>query len=212
MATETTVRRANAEDADQLTRTLAAAFADDPVFSWLLPPRTRARERRMLTLFGALVGSYLPKGESHLAGGGDAVALWAPPGKWETPMSDIITQLGPFLGALRWRALHSLRTLLAVEAAHPREPQHWYLGFLGTIPSRQGQGLGAELLRSKLVEVDAAGLPAYLESSNPRNISLYRRHGFEVVQELPLPWGCPPVWRMWRAAPLIAGNAHLDTG
>jgi hypothetical protein len=29
--------------------------------------------------------------------------------------------------------------------------------------------------------VDAEGLPAYLESSNPRNISFYERHGFEVV-------------------------------
>ena len=28
---------------------------------------------------------------------------------------------------------------------------------------------------------DAAGLPAYLESSNPRNISLYERHGFEIM-------------------------------
>jgi len=31
---------------------------------------------------------------------------------------------------------------------------------------------------------DEEGLPAYLESSNPRNISLYRRFGFEAVGEI----------------------------
>jgi ribosomal protein S18 acetylase RimI-like enzyme len=37
-----------------------------------------------------------------------------------------------------------------------------------------------------LKRVDAEHVPAYLESSNPRNISLYRRHGFEVVTTIQL--------------------------
>ena len=32
-----------------------------------------------------------------------------------------------------------------------------------------------------MIGVDRDGLPAYLESSNPANISLYERHGFEVM-------------------------------
>ncbi len=31
---------------------------------------------------------------------------------------------------------------------------------------------------------DADGLIAYLESSNPRNISLYERHGFEIMGKI----------------------------
>jgi ribosomal protein S18 acetylase RimI-like enzyme len=181
-----------------LASTLTAAFADDPVFAWLLPPSSASRERRLLALFAGLVNSYLPKGSSYLAAEGEAVALWAPPGKWQTPMGDLFTQIGPFLGALRWRALHSLRTLFAVEGAHPKQPPHLYLGFLGTLPARQGQGLGAQLLRTVLEDPDHAGVPAYLESSNPRNLTLYRRHGFEVVEQLSPPWGCPPIYRMWR--------------
>src|SRR5947209_7085375 len=141
-----------------MAATLAAAFADDPVFSWLLPPGAPGREARMLTMFGALANSYLAKNCCDMAGGGDAVAMWSPPGKWETPMSDIFSQIGPFVGALRWRAIHSLRTLLAVEKAHPKKPEHWYLGFLGTVPARQGQGLGAELLRERLAEADRLGM------------------------------------------------------
>jgi ribosomal protein S18 acetylase RimI-like enzyme len=35
-----------------------------------------------------------------------------------------------------------------------------------------------------LKAVDRNGLIAYLESSNPKNISLYQRHGFEVTSEI----------------------------
>ena len=63
---------------------------------------------------------------------------------------------------------------------HPQEP-HWYLPFIGVDPVRQGQGIGAALLRPILEKCDAERLPAYLESSNPRNRPLYQRHGFEMV-------------------------------
>ena len=133
-----------------------------------------------------------------MAGDGRAVALWAPPGKWQTPVGDILGSAGTMLGALRFRTIHGLRSLLTVEGAHPKSPEHWYLGFLGTAPEHQGRGLGADLLREVLARADEAGTAAYLESSNPRNLTLYRRHGFEVVEELKMPWDCPPVWRMWR--------------
>ena len=63
---------------------------------------------------------------------------------------------------------------------HPDEP-HWYLPLIGVDPAQQGKGLGDALMRHALVRCDRAGQPAYLESSNPRNISLYRRHGFEEL-------------------------------
>ncbi len=36
-------------------------------------------------------------------------------------------------------------------------------------------------MKHTLARVDAERLPAYLESSNPRNIPFYERHGFEVI-------------------------------
>jgi ribosomal protein S18 acetylase RimI-like enzyme len=60
---------------------------------------------------------------------------------------------------------------------HPQEP-HWYLPLIGVDPARQGQHLGDRLMAHALARCDADGLPAYLESSNPRNISFYQRHGF----------------------------------
>ena len=45
--------------------------------------------------------------------------------------------------------------------------------------------------------IDESGKPAYLESSNPRNISLYQRHGFEVLGEIRS--GAAPMYKLsWR--------------
>ena len=42
-------------------------------------------------------------------------------------------------------------------------------------------GLGTVLMKHALRRCDEEGVPAYLESSNPRNISFYERHGFKIV-------------------------------
>jgi GNAT superfamily N-acetyltransferase len=79
---------------------------------------------------------------------------------------------------------------------HPKEP-HWYLPILAVEPLAQGKGLGSALMRHALEVADDAGVPAYLESSNPRNIPLYLRHGFEVLGEIQIGAG-PRVTPMFR--------------
>ncbi len=76
-----------------------------------------------------------------------------------------------------------LGTFEKMEQWHPEEP-HWYLPIIGVEPNAQGKGLGAELMRHAVVRCDQERALAYLESSNPRNISLYLRHGFEVMGEI----------------------------
>jgi len=66
--------------------------------------------------------------------------------------------------------------------------------FVGTL--RQ---IGSRLMKHALLRIDEAGLPAYLESSNPRNIPLYERHGFEVMGEIQV-GSSPVVTPMIRAA------------
>jgi ribosomal protein S18 acetylase RimI-like enzyme len=63
---------------------------------------------------------------------------------------------------------------------HPNEP-HWYLPLVGVDPAQQGRGHGDALMRYALERFDREKMAAYLESTNPRNISLYRRHGFEEL-------------------------------
>jgi GNAT superfamily N-acetyltransferase len=101
----------------------------------------------------------------------------------------------PFLlGAHTRRAL---RLLFEIDGRHPKEA-HWYLATLGTEPARQGTGIGSALLRERLAAADEEGVPAYLESSKARNVPLYARFGFEVVEEFQSSAAAPTIWRMWR--------------
>jgi ribosomal protein S18 acetylase RimI-like enzyme len=63
---------------------------------------------------------------------------------------------------------------------HPEEA-HWYLPLIAVDPAHQGKGHGDALMRHALELIDREEAPAYLESSNPRNIPFYRRHGFEEL-------------------------------
>ena len=58
-----------------------------------------------------------------------------------------------------------------MEQYYPQDP-FWHLAFLSVDPTKQGKGHGAHLMEEALEKVDTAGQYAYLESTNPRNLSL----------------------------------------
>jgi hypothetical protein len=51
----------------------------------------------------------------------------------------------------------------------------------GARATAQGSDLGGEVLHDSLKAVDESGLPAYLETPNPRTIPFYERHGLRVT-------------------------------
>jgi ribosomal protein S18 acetylase RimI-like enzyme len=194
-----TVRRAARDESGLLGEVLADAFAEDPVFEWLIDPKLRNRDQRMRTFFTSMSRSYLRQGKPcYLAGDGSAAAMWAAPGKWSFPVSEMAIEAAPQTAALGRRLQRALRTQLQIESLHPKSPKHWYLGYLGARRANQGQGLGSQLLREVLTKADADGVPAYLESSNERNVPLYERHGFKVVDETRALGKGPKIYLMWR--------------
>jgi GNAT superfamily N-acetyltransferase len=82
---------------------------------------------------------------------------------------------------------------------HVPEP-HYYLSALGVEPGRQGQGVGTALMRPVLDRCDRDRIPAYLETATERNLPLYQRYGFSIVEELTLPGARVHGWLMRRAA------------
>lgn len=188
--------RATAADMPTLSRTLARAFHEDPVFTWVVPDSER-RRARLPAVFEAFAEIYLSHDETHLAGDGAGAAMWAPAGV--EPMTEQQEQwFGErqvdILGNDADRAF-ALSELF--EQQHPQQPC-WYLQFMGVTPEQQGHGLGSRLLSTVLQRCDANGTSSYLEATSRHNRRLYQRHGFETVGEIVLPQG-PPVWPMWRA-------------
>jgi GNAT superfamily N-acetyltransferase len=192
------IRKANDADVPRLAQSLANAFHDDPVISWMIPDDEK---RLRLGPFGFetwLQKIYMPKAEVYTDEARSVGALWAPPGKWRMSVG-LQARLAPrmfrLFGVRRMPLI--LRGLATLDKAHPDEQPHYYLGILGTDPDHQGKGLGGAAIQPVLDRCDAEGLGAYLESSKEQNVPFYRRHGFEVTGEVHMPDG-PPLWPMWR--------------
>lgn len=191
-----TVRAATPADAQAIGETMARAFFDDPVIGHLLPNAER-RKRVSPRLFRLMLKLGLPYGCCDVTEDIAAVALWRPPGKWETPILSNLATAGEAIAIFGLSGLaRALRFMTVVENAHPHTP-HYYLQALGTDPAKQGKGWGGVVIRRQLAAADAAGAPCYLESSKPSNIPIYQSFGFEVTGEIKLPDG-PTLWSMWR--------------
>ncbi|HEV7586108.1 MAG TPA: GNAT family N-acetyltransferase [Solirubrobacteraceae bacterium] len=191
------VRKASAAEAPAMARVLARAFHDDPAFTWVLhgdPSRMRILERGF-ELFLRRV--WLEQEQTYTTAGTVAVAAWELPEQWKPPIGDQLRLLPAMAAAFKRHLPRVLKALTVLEAKHPREP-HYYLAFIGVDPDWQGRGLGGAVLAPVLDRCDAEGVPAFLESSTPRNRALYERHGFKVTEEFTLGRGAPPQWRMWR--------------
>jgi ribosomal protein S18 acetylase RimI-like enzyme len=104
-------------------------------------------------------------------------ALWLPPG-----VEADAERLGAIMQEHAEPSIlpDAMRVFEEMERFHPQGPL-WYLPLIGVDPTAQGHGHGSALLEYALPRADEDGLPAYLESSNPRNIPLYQRHGFEIL-------------------------------
>ncbi len=174
--------------------TLVLAFVADPVERWMFPDAAHylASFPLFLAAFG---GRAFGEGTVWSLGDFAAVALWLPPGKG--PDNDSIASVvAERVAPEKHEDLFAVSELM--DAAHPSFP-HWYLPWFGVDPALQGRGLGADLLHHCIGIVDADHLPAYLETPNPRNITFYERHGFEVTGEARR-GACPPVTFMLRPA------------
>jgi GNAT superfamily N-acetyltransferase len=191
---------ATPEERTQTFATLVSAFRADPVERWLWPDEEHYDEHfpNFLAAFGgeAFAHDTVWRSEDFTA-----VAMWLPPGA--APDGDEIVRV---LMTTVDESRHP-DTLVAVEqmaAAHPRYP-HWYLPWFGVDATVQGRGLGSTLMARCLESVDAAGLPAYLETPNPRTVPFYGRHGFQVIGSTQTE-NCPPIMFMLRQ-PRTSGQA-----
>ena len=191
------VRRATEEDIEPLSKTLAAALLNDPVTMWLFPDADRRRHMAARFFEWTLRTTSMPLGEVWTTNDLGAVALWAPPDRWQLKLGDQARLLPSALGLFRSRTLRILIGFNKVEVKHPKDPPHWYLYFIGTRPEGQSHGRGGALLSHMLERADADGHPAYLEASTQRVVPFYARHGFREMERFALKNG--PEWSlMWR--------------
>ena len=156
--------------------TVVLAFAADPVARWSWPHAQQYLENmpRLVRSFG---GHAFAQGSGCYTDAYTGAALWLAPGVRpdEETITEIVQSTVP--PSIRDDAFAVFEQMAHY---HPEEP-HWFLPLIGVDPAHQGQGIGDALMRYALQRCDRDHMPAYLESTNPRNVTLYRRHGFEEL-------------------------------
>jgi ribosomal protein S18 acetylase RimI-like enzyme len=180
---------------------LARAFHPYPVLALLFPDE----QRRALVsprIWTAACRYSIRYGEVWAAPDFAGVTCWLPPGATHKTlprelaggMSALLVQLAPR------ELIGNLRNDLYADSLHRRTVPgpHWYLFVIGVEPACQGQGIGGLLLRHGLARADREGLPVYLETHRPDNVSFYLKYGFEVAEEGRIPSSEVPVYAMVR--------------
>lgn len=174
-----TVRTATFADKDAAVDTVVLAFAADPVARWCWP-ESHQYLASMPSFTLAFGGGAFVHQSAHCIDDYSGAALWLPPNVHpdEEALGQIVertvsTSIRPDL----------LTMLEQMSRYHPEEP-HWYLPLIGVDPAHQGKGRGSALMTYALQQCDRDRSLAYLESTNPRNITLYQRHGFKALGEI----------------------------
>lgn len=189
------IRQALPEERSGVVATVAAAFAEDPGWAFILGEEYRRLAAHFVgAVFDVRVASQNVWVTDDLA----AVAMWDSPGG-----NDAVPGYGESVWA-RYRAIageDAFERLAsyndAVAAVSPAD-LYWYLGVLATQPERQREGLATALLTPILDEADRLGIACCLETSTVDNRRFYERRGFTQATEVVLPDG-PPIWWLRRA-------------
>ncbi len=169
---------------NEAAQTLSLAFHDDPLQSYTFPDPDQRRQLSpshfsAILRYGLLAGDVLT-GVEH----GSGVVAWIPPGVEETPEmaeSAGLTRLPKAIGA--GPAGRFSRVIDYAERLHHRDMTrpHWYVMVLGVAPAFQGRGYGRALLQPVLDRADIDGLPCYLETTQPKNVTFYQHLGFDML-------------------------------
>lgn len=197
-------RTATPDDVDAVTRTIALAFADDPIWAPTLA-RPDGGTDHLEPFWRLWVEGALRYSTVYLADGADgiaaAAAVWLPPEGTEMSDEQMVALSDLMIEALPPESIAAMEEMgQRFDAHRPTEP-HMYLNFLATHPDHRGHGLAQRVMAENLADYDAQGLPAYLESSNPLNVPRYERAGFRVVGGFPAVLGDAYVTTMWRDVP-----------
>jgi ribosomal protein S18 acetylase RimI-like enzyme len=186
--------RAGKGDAKLIARITADAFRDDPFNRWLF-----GSFAGMAGVFGALARHvYTPRGLCYRLGEEGAAMWMLPGGNSEPPLRALPALYGSVLFlSSRGAKRRTDATVAAMTRHHPEFP-HAYLFTIGVRPRGRGKGNGRRLITPVLEACDRAGLPVYLENSNPANRGFYGSCGFTRRAMIEVAPGAPPLEAMLR--------------
>jgi GNAT superfamily N-acetyltransferase len=194
------IRMADPSRLSRIAGVLGRAFVTEPMLTWPLGGRLDDLEERCIRAYALYLAPLLDAGLVwETADGYGALVLVSPDQSdvWDDALAhvdDSTTHDVSDDGGLRHERFYEW-----VASKIPSEPV-WHLDSVAVEPGRQGRGIGSALLEFGLERTLESNTAVILETGTPRNVPLYERLGFHVVEEADAPEGGPRVWFMRRDA------------
>ena len=192
------------DDVKEVIKVAGRAFQDDPVTIFAYPNETERKEKiqygfYMLYKYGIKYGLTYAISKNL-----EGITIWLPPGK-VYPSIWTMMRLGGFYTmrkvGLKLKAMKRTMTVFKYEEErhkHLVPYNHWYVQNIAVKPEEQGKGYGGLLISTMLKTIESEGLPVYLETNTEKNVSIYQKYGFEILEHTIVPETDVPLWCMLR--------------
>ena len=178
------------------------AFVDDPVMIYSFPDE-QIRKKNSQYGFYMIYNYGIKHGLSYATSENlEGITIWLPPGK-VYPSTWQMMRYGGFYAmrkiGLKLKAMKKSIAVFSFEEEKHKEHapfDHWYFQNIAVHPEEQGKGYGSLLISTMLKTIESDGLPVYVETNTEKAMSIYQKHGFEILEYTIIPETDIPLWCM----------------
>ena len=192
------IRPADSSRIAPIAELIGRAFVTEPTMAWPLGGRTDDLEKRCIRGYELYLEPLMDMGIVWESADEHGALVLVPPeqaGAWDDAIAQIDDAQTNDVTDDGGRRHHRFWEWIASKI--PPEPL-WHLDTVAVEPGWQKRGIGSALIRFGLERARESDVAVVLETGTPRNVPLYERLGFHVVEEAVSPEGGPHVWFMRR--------------
>ncbi len=192
------IRPADSSRIAHVAGVIGRAFVTEPMMAWPLGGRTDDLEGRCIRYHALFLAPLTGRGIIWESTDGQGALVLVPP-EQQDALDDAIAHVDDSRthnvlhdGGRRYELFWEW-----VASKIPCEPL-WHLDSVAVAPGWQGRGIGSALIAFGLERARESGTAMVLETGTQRNVPLYERFGFHVVEDADSPEGGPHVRFMRR--------------
>lgn len=194
--------RINKDNAEPSVEVLVRAFRNYPLFQYYFSNES-IREKISYYVLSFAIYSGIRYGEVYATSANlEGIAVWIPSNNYPVTFWKMLHSipLSRIFGLGRYGGSKMRNFNEYIDSVHQHQApfMHWFLQAIGVAPRFQGKGYASKLLRPMLSKIDKEHLPCYLETIDEKNVSIYERFGFKIVDKSIVPETRFTNWAMLR--------------
>jgi len=170
---------ATRKDKQLIVTILTEAFQYDPCLNWLV--ENVNNKNKLEVIVNYVVDETLCTGHIYFTNDKKAVVLWKNENQEKFSYQFIKRNLS-FLFQMGIKCVVKNLKMGNVSHTHfPKDSQYYYLYMIGVLNAEQGKGLASKLMNPILTDSKLKNVPVFLETANPRNVEIYKKKGFKII-------------------------------